>query len=273
MNPVPLVAQGDLDRGVDGRVACDVGEGVVHQSLHVLRATSDPDVGLEIGPYGAGGVIDAEIADGIGHDDVEGDRFEADVARLTDFGEEQQVRDQTVHAQYFAPHPLERAHPQVVVDVGALEHLAVAADHGEWGAQLVRGVADEPLHLSAGAPLVVEGSMQRTDHGDQRRAQLAQFGAPRLGGSLAGLLVASDASREGDEATDQADVATREGDSDGDAQEGRQESHQGHVLLERVCRVGDRPGRRRDDQEGTATRVLGAVAKAREVLGGPHRPQ
>ena len=117
---------------------------------------------------------------------------------LVDPGEREQVLDERAHA---GGGLLDAAHGVVdLVGRGQRAHpvqLAVAADGGQRGAQLVRGVGDEPAHPGLGRGPRAERLLDLGEHPVERGAQPADLGVLGRGGHALGQVAGGDRGRGG----------------------------------------------------------------------------
>ena len=132
------------------------------------------------------------VADGVDREEGEVDRLALERPAGVEAGEEEQVLDELLHPQRLGLDPADG-----VGDGGghgvrlAAGQLGVAADRGERGPQLVRGVGDELPHLRLALLPGLERRLDVVEHRVEGEGDLADLGA------LVGV-VRRDAHRERD---------------------------------------------------------------------------
>ena len=126
------------------------------------------------------------VAEGPGGQVGEVDRLHRHLPALVDPGQLEEIVDEAPHPVGLgldAPHDLTglvRGHPAHPVE------LAVAADGGQGGAQLVGGIGDEARHPLLGHDLGGEGALVLGEHRVDRPLQRAHLRGARLGDQDAG---------------------------------------------------------------------------------------
>ena len=181
------VADPHGDQGAVRRVPSGVGEQVREHLVQpvlvaggehrVVRELQDPPVA------GAGGL---SVAGGVDRQPAQVDRFRRQRAPGVEPGEQQQVVDQDAHPLGFRQHPAERVRDRLagVARVQQRE-LGVAADGGQRGAQLVRGVGGEPAQPRLAGRAPSQRRLHVAEHPVERQAHLAGLGR-RVGVGHAG---------------------------------------------------------------------------------------
>ena len=185
-------ANGDLHRGILGGVPQDVAQQVrQHLGEPVLIADDDDRGGLLAGCRRI--VVerdqcavalrgeDHHVGQGARGDRRQVDLLHGHLPALIHAGELKKIIDEAPHARGLgldAPHdlviPLGRHAPHAV-------ELAVAADRGQGGAQLVRGVGDEAGHALLSDQLDVECLLVALKHDVERPLEGTHLGGGRLG--------------------------------------------------------------------------------------------
>ncbi len=179
-HPVARAIQDELHRRALGRVAHHVAQDVgQHLAQRVLvaghRTCPRPGLGDELGR--PGGVERTQVGQRILEQGVQLDPFTSDRATFVEARQLEQVGDQLAHPAGLGLHPGHRCRQLVLGDRAHSVELAVPANGGQRGAQLVAGVGDEAAHLALGGRLHREGVLDLGEHDVEGVRQTAHLRA------------------------------------------------------------------------------------------------